>query len=331
MAQLTATWLEQEPPLAAAGFRAASRIARRGLSSWPLSVFLGVLVAGGLTFWQSRARPVYEVSVTLRVSETAVEPSGSDLGLGALHAYVDDIVFTSARLKEVMSHHPELFPDLERDPSLSLMHFRDRLETTIADNDFIEDRAPGDPPRTARISVLFRAGDPEAAWNIAHELADLLIDSTRAGQRSVLERAEAAAALAVHRAETAVKDLSDATPVGQPNPALENARLELTNARRVYSDAQISLRAAMEHQTLRFDVVDQGRLPEPVNRAVTLTQGFLVTLFAAFGAAWLLAGALDPRVLDDEDLTSLGVPLLGRMPPLPLARDRSGEAGGPRV
>jgi len=34
-------------------------------------------------------------------------------------------------------------------------------------------------------------------------------------------------------------------------------------------------------------------------------------------AACLLVGAFDPRVLNAGDLTDLGIPLLGRLPPLP--------------
>ena len=43
-------------------------------------------------------------------------------------------------------------------------------------------------------------------------------------------------------------------------------------------------------------------------------------------AAALLAGAFDPRVLDADDLVSLGTDYLGRLPPLAAARGPVGRA-----
>ena len=325
MAQPARTWFDEEAPLAVSGRLVTSRLGRRALFSWPRLVIISVLIASGVTVWRSRIPPTYGVTVVLHVSDSVNQPaSGSDLGLGALHAYLNDRVFTTARLLALMARHPASFPKLEKDPTLALADLRDSLEIEISDNDFIEERGSGDPPRSARIGLEYRASTPEKAWLVSHALADLLIDSTRARERMLLEQEEGATALTLKRAQADLQELSRATGAMPAELTLVMARERMRIAERAHAAAQIAVRAAADQQALRLDMVDPGHQPEPINQTVALTTAFLLTFFITLATLFLLVGAFDPRVLDSDDLTSLGVTLLGHTSPLP-ARPPVGE------
>jgi hypothetical protein len=334
VAEPSRTWFEEEPPLAASGRVATTRIGRRALVSWPRSVAFALLVGAALTLWRARAPSNYEVTVVLRVSDGGLQPSGSDLGLGALRTYVSDRAFSSPHLITLMGRRPDLFPSLAKDPVLALTDLRERLDTDISDNDFIEERGSGDPPRSARVSLSFRASSPDAAWTIAHDLADLLIGSTRARERALLEEEERAAGIALEQAQADLQALARVAGTG-PDPTLVAVRERVRVAEQLHATAQIALRASAEQQALRLELVDTGRLPERINRTAVLASTFLLAFLITLTASWLLAGAFDPRVLDGEDLTSLGIALLGQTTALPTrtpaAEGRTRAPRAPRV
>ena len=60
------------------------------------------------------------------------------------------------------------------------------------------------------------------------------------------------------------------------------------------SEAELSLKALDARQALRFEVVDPGQVPVPVPR-VTFPVLLALLAVSLFGA-WVLVGALDPRV-----------------------------------
>ena len=68
---------------------------------------------------------------------------------------------------------------------------------------------------------------------------------------------------------------------------------------------------------MRFELVDPGRVPTLVTRVRT---GSVTPAWRSRSSSWppaSCAGAFDPRVLDADDLALMGIPLVGRLPPLP--------------
>src|SRR5262249_6727630 len=94
------------------------------------------------------------------------------------------------------------------------------------------------------------------------------------------------------------------------------ARLRTAGARA--TDARTIAHAAEQKETLRFELVDPGRVPDAVGRSALLVY-FAVVFPILLLAPGLLAGAFDPRVLGDGDLRALQIPLLGALPSLPAA------------
>ena len=109
----------------------------------------------------------------------------------------------------------------------------------------------------------------------------------------------------------------------RPRAARRWARLQAADQRA--ANARLATRAAEQGQTLRFELVDPGRMPAVARKSPFLID-FVVILAVALLAACTLAGAFDPRVTGGSDLRALRVPLLGEMPALPAAPTSSPPA-----
>jgi hypothetical protein len=186
------------------------------------------------------------------------------------------------------------------------------------------------------VTIAFHHSDNERAYLVAHDLADLVVNSGYARQKKILDvevqitreqLAHATADLQRIRSESA-------GDWGRLKPAVER----FAEAQKEEAAAALALRALEGHQGLGFEVVDPGRVPRLVDRRAVTINAFLFALFGALVAGSLLAGVFDPRVLGAEDLAALGVDVLGRVPRLPSIRrprpvpvSGSGERPAPRV
>jgi hypothetical protein len=326
-----ASWIDEETPISSLMWSTLKRLVRRARASGPVWIALAVLISGGVLWRQINARQYYEVTVIVRVSDGAVGTNGAALNGGALRGYIDEVAFTAANLTTLIQRHPSEFPDLTKDVVAALTQLHENMTVFLGDDEFLDERGPNDPPRAAHIIIDYRAGDPDAAWDIAHELSELLVGSTVAGQKADLEREAAVAAVALQRSQADLTQLLRGAEKGEAK-AIEAARERWRTAQAADVAAQLALRAAAGRQTLRFDVVSPGRKPEVVNRTAALTTGFVTMLLVMLLAAGLLAGAFDPRVLEAGDLVPSGLGLLGSFPSLPVeAPFGEGGAAGRRV
>lgn len=307
-------WFDQEAPPGAAMKKLVRRLLWRGRASWPIWVAAAVIASGAFTAFKMLRPPTFEVTVVIHVSEGQVTHAGAMLGRRKLRAYVDDLAFTYPRLVELMTKHARRFPRVKTDPVFAVQGFRENLTVEITANDFVEERHLDDPPQTARVVITFKAGDPELTYEIAQELAAMVAGSTVAGQKAVLEADLQTATAEASSAADAVTAAERRAQPGAPNPELEQARQRLLSVQQRVADATVALKALGQEQGLRFDIVDPGRVPRRPNPVVLAAKAFAVTLVLALLALWLLAGAFDPRVLDEVDVADTGMPVLGRLP-----------------
>jgi hypothetical protein len=328
-------WLDREAPLGPAAAVAIRRLGRRAAASWPVWVGLALAISAATAVRRLRHPPRYEVTVVLRLAEGGT-PGGSQsagsLATGALRAHVSDLAFSSARLVEVMKRHVSAFPDVVTDPSFAVERLREDIDLGISENDFIEERRPTDPRRSARLAVTFHASDPELAFAVAHDLTDVLVGAELERERRSIARDQAAAAAAQKEATAEMAEAARASAPAAAARLIEGARDRLAAAQRRAATSALEARALAERQAVRFDVVDPGRVP-PVDEArISQVTELLLTLLASMLVAALLAGALDPRVIDADDVTALGLSVLGQVPRLPgqlrVRPAAAGRAGG---
>lgn len=281
---------------------------------------LAALASGAVTYQRARTPPIYTVTAVLRVTQGSVRTAADELAQGALREHIEVLTFTRPRLIELMLRHPHEFPGVSQDPDGAFENLQKRIALEIVGDDIIRQQADDAPRRSARISLGFMGSKPQEAWAVTHELADLLIDSALARQRAALLREQAGAEEAVDRAAQHADD----TAVSRSEAV--HIRLHTADERAV--QARLAARAAEQGQTLRFELVDPGRMPAVVGkRAIVI--GFFPTFAALLVAAALLAGAFDPRVLGGPDLQALRIPLLGELPPLPAGKPSPAEPAKP--
>jgi hypothetical protein len=291
-------------------------------------VFLALVGSAAWAVVKVRAGSVFEVTVVLRVSEGRVSERGA-LGRGKLRAYVNDLAFTKARLIALMSAHPRAFPRAATDPSFAVQTFRENMTLEIAENDFVEEHQRDDPPGSARLLISYSGSDPELTWQIAQELAALVAESTLAGQRAALDADLLFARAEANAASDAVTEL-EREGGGGPNLALAQARQRLLSAQQRAEEANIALRALAQRQVLRFEIVDKGRVPQRPSPVRVGVKTFVVTAFLSLLGGCLLAGAFDPRVLDEADVADIGMPILGRLPRVAPRADHPADSEQPR-
>jgi len=260
-------------------------------------------VTAGVTALRLHKPPAYTVTALLRVSEGQLR-TPEKLSAGALRTHLQELTFTRAHLGDLVRHNPKMFPGAAKDVDGTVEELREQITMQIAASDLIGE---SDAPRTAHITIGYTGSNPQRTWEVTNLLADLLIDSALERQRAAVLRQKAGA----ESVESAAQQEGDRS-VATSSAAAERIRTTQAAA----AAARFGVRAAEEQQTLRFELVDPGQVPTAVTRseqAGDATVTFAILLLVAS----LLAGAFDPRLLDADDLAHIGIPLVGRLPPLP--------------
>jgi hypothetical protein len=318
------SWFDQEPRLGLVGRDLLGRLLARGTYSWPVWLAVTVALAGAATAWRLWHPPDYEVTVSLLVTERGVgvsEAASEELETGALRALVERVAFSRQRMLALIARHPESFPP-GGDTELALENLRDRLDVEIKQNEFMEWHERDDPPRSVQLAISYRDRSPEVAFRIANELGKLVVDTGQARTQNVSgrERTAADAALSQAGGRLEAEEAARRRAVRPAKTAL-GARQRLLEVARQATDAELAAAAGGE-QTLRFELVDPGRIPGRFRAGSALLRGAVILVVLGM-AGWLLAGAFDPRVLVASDITLAGLAVLGALPALPLAGGRA--------
>jgi hypothetical protein len=329
------SWTEQEPGLPDV-LRELQRLFGRARHR-PLPILL-LALAGAVGVASSAARKIYrfEAEVVLRLREGELDATTAPPTTRRLEEYVTDVVLSSPRLLELIRAE-HLYPNaLRRSESAAVEAIRGDVTVEAFRNDFLENRGPEDPPRSAYIRLGVTAGDPEQARVIATRLGQILVrhelsrrradaarEAARAGQ-DVAEGRRQIAALeeSAARTETAAR--------GTRGAAVAAARLELQDLRRrihaaelkvrdeQVRAAQLEVRAEYEDRAMgmEFELVSTG--PEHPRRRLSPAGSVLLTGGIAFLALLVLGalgiGAFDPVVYDGVDARHLGLSPLGHVP-----------------
>lgn len=312
-------WYDVEGPLGErSGFEIA-RVLRRAVSSWPL--WLGAALLLGFLVARSRGHKqfTYEASVVMRVAEGNVADRNNLLSLGELRDQLDELAFSRERLAPILKKHQiRLEASGPIDSPEAIAAFRSLMTVTLAENDFIEDDQSSSARRSARVVVTYTSTNNERAHQVALDLAQTIVGSGLARQRKILE---AEAMVTKEIAQHAADDLArirreSGGEWGRLKPAVER----FAEAQKAKAAAALALDALAGRQAIAFEIVDPGRVPPLVNRREVMINGFFSTVLIVLLAGALLAGVFDPRVIDVDDLSSLGTEVLGRLPAAPSTR-----------
>ena len=273
------SWLDDEPRISD-GLRQAGRLfvggLRRPLVTFGLTIALAAIV-GALLFVP---RHGYAPKLLLRVIEADRDPTSMPQPKRKLREYVRQALLTSDRLVPLIERYG-LYPSLARkNMRAALDSFREDIEVDVYKNYFVEQRAVGSEPRSARVAVSYRAKDPETAVAVTRELGKLIVERERAMRTAESDRAEGAASLELAGLRAAIADKTLAITKMQAEMQAETtpaptrqvelvglmgslAALERRETEVSRREAQLSLGAALERHGigLSFEIADDAGLP----------------------------------------------------------------------
>lgn len=323
-----ATWLGEEAPLGTTFVLLVGRLLRRGMASWFLWAPV-VIAISAVSAVRAARRVSYDATVVLGAIEGNVRTGAEELTAGALRSYVREWAFSGDHLLELVKRHPHEFPDAATDPTEAVESLRKATDVTVSDLAFLEDRLPDDPPRTARISITYTAGTPEQALTIARDLANMVVTSTLRREDVAAAQDQAGAAAVLGKSEALFQQTAEESSVAAGGNSVtealraqaraEAARQNLRAAVAAATNARLATHANEQHESLRFELVDAGRLPPLRTTSAFVSNAAGLLMLALFGTC-LFAGAFDPRVLDRGDVTGVGLTVLAEAPPLPAGR-----------
>jgi len=314
-------WADDERPLLETAVPVTTRLFQRSRRTWP--VWFGIVFAVTLFTAVQKIRhpPIVPAEVVIRLVEGSLDTAKEPLTTKVIQAKIFDRAFTRPNLLEVLRRHRASFPRLAKDPVAAVDDLLGDVVVVVSQNDFVQYRDPNDPPRSVKITVRFRNINSELAWTVARELADLVVKAEVGEERRELERQAAASREAQVQGADVLRSLlgertqpSDETQPGdvpaEPSGLLSHLNRRLDETARKDAKNQFLLRAVDEKQGLHLELVDPGRPPVRV-KGLGAAQGVLMGFPLFLLVAALVAGAFDPRVLDDQDLRALAITPLG--------------------
>jgi len=314
-----------EPPLPTAFFEEARGCFRRArprrLQLFALAALVGMAVGG----WIWKVGVPVEGWVVLRAVENHTREGESSSTSRELRRYLTEAVFSREALLEALRKEARWKDRADRLTPERIDEIREDIGVDIQGNTFIEDRAPGDPPRSMRLRVSWRANDGAEAQAMAEMLVGMV---TRAQAQKLAEedeRARGATEAAVAQARRMVdrlleeKRVLEAVPT-PPALAVLALQRQLKSAQDLLAQAQTEAvrvgitRHADGEEPWRFSVLDR---PSPWVPTSAKLRAIVVAIFTTLGGyplLLLLMGAFSWRLAEVQDAEKLGFAVLGEIP-----------------
>jgi hypothetical protein len=305
-------WLAEEVG-ARTTLRQTFQLVRRGLHHpwWALAIT--VLLTSGCIATLIAVKDYYRPRLLLRVIEADQDPHSMPRPKRQLRAYVSEGIFTSHLLLDVIRRH-DLYPKLmQESPPAAVAEFRKDIAVDVYQNYFVEDRAPGDPPRSVRVAISYRSTDGDLAQAVTRDLGSLVVQRELEMRRMLAITAARNAAVAhetlkrtlAERSKEVLAKQHQVEQSREPNPQLQVelvgsigslAALERQVQAAERHSASLDLGAALEQHGmgLSFQIVEDAPLPSHARRRDAELLAGAVTLVVGFPFVVLAIGAFAP-------------------------------------
>jgi len=306
------SWLTEEPS-AAQSLRQALALLRAGSRRPFLIGAVAATLSAAVALFGVFGRREHAPKFVLRVVEAA-HPTGNAPPLKRqLAEYVRQAVFTSEPLVELMQKRG-LYPGLlRRNSRAALDAFREDISIDVYQNYFVEERAPGHEPRSARLTVSFRSKDPAQALSVTRDLGALIISHERLARREQAASAARGAAQArdllvaawQRRSADIVAKQAEIEQLSAPDPKLQVELIGLMGSLPALDQqvealerraTTLDIGASLERRGIgmSFQVVDDGSLPARSGQVQALLWSSVVTLCFGLPLLALGVGACSP-------------------------------------
>jgi hypothetical protein len=330
-------WYSSEQPTRLGLISELQRIKRR---TWnrPIPVLvLAALITGGIVRKVANKPVVLEASVTLALTEGALSTTRKGIPFMQLREYVSSVLLPDNKLAELV----EKFNLSRLRKKLGMQFAIDELRSTfnieIWKNSFVYyDEEDEHSRRSARIGITVADTDPDRALDIAQELGRIVIE-TAALQRQKLGDA-ISSQVAMLREATATKLDKLELDILLKQEAIDDTikrnrfdvagmlRIDLAALREQQRDTEkqmskiasspdaVASEVAAAGLDMSITIVDERRPERPTHSSFVLLMIGVVVGTGVLVAVALVLGAFDSRVHESDDVTRLGLPVLGHVP-----------------
>jgi capsular polysaccharide biosynthesis protein len=346
-------WFESEEPIGRGTVTELQRIRRRTVVR-PIPVILAaLLVTGAVTYKVVTKTRLYTSDVVLAVNEGALASTtlrSNGIPFEELKEYVASVLIPDSELEKLLeARSPGRIDKVGR--AFAIEQLRGRIVVSIWKNSFVYyTDAESNTAKSARIGIEVTDEDPDHAHEIAHELAEIAIRTHEERQAKVTKQLADDVAEIRDRLDARLEEISK--QISTKQEGLIKARKETKNELAALLVVDLAA-LAHEQKTAQADlakvaaspdaladqisaaqldttisIVDDVR-PEPYQQSpMVLAMIIAVILVVSFIGAALVLGAFDTRVHETDDVTRLGLPVLGHVPGFPGDHVGSLEARG---
>jgi hypothetical protein len=335
--RLTDDWYESEESPARAMIVELQRIRRRTRTRLLSVLVLGLVVAGALTYKLATRAEHFEAEIVLALTEGSLSAKHNGLPVDQLRQFVDGVLIPDAKLKSLIERR-DLYRLRKRlGIEYAIEELRGQLDVQIWKNSFVYyDEDAQNAEHSARIGLTVTDSDPDRAYELAHDIAAIVIETAHenrqqlnaqlskeiAAQRDglthrldqlALEAAEKSAALTRAHAKHQ-EDFAQALALQLVELASERKRGEKELADIAVSRDALADRIAAAGLDTSIAIVEENRPDRPEHRGFAIAMMAVVVGIGSLLGAALVLGSFDSRIHDGDDVERLGLPMLGHVP-----------------
>lgn len=322
------------------------RVRRRAAARPFVTLALAALVTSALGFVIVTKARKLEAEIVLALTEGTM--AGERMGLQAteLREYVGSVLLSDKNVAKVIEAQ-DLYRIRHRmGMPYAITELREQLELDVWKNTFVYYRdSESNSRKSARIGLTVIDSDPDRAYGIARALADIMVRTHDAERLKLTGALAAQVQLMRETLEAEIENVDGRIAATQTAIATATVRgkrglaaalqvdLADLDARHKNLATQLSQIAtsrdgvadqiAAAGLDVTLEVVAEKRPDRPVTSTFALVLVMCVVATGALIASAMVVSTFDPRVHHIDDVTRLGLPVLGHVPGF--AGDRVGS------
>lgn len=330
-------WYESEQPTRFGLIIELQRIKRR-MRVRPLPVLLlATVITSAIMYKVSTKVTVLESEVVLALSEGTLAGQQAGIPVDQLRAYVTSVLLPDNKLAELIEKRDLYRLRKKLGPEFAIEELRGSLDIQIWKNTFTYfDEDDDNARRSARIALTVSDVDPDRGFDLARDLAGIVVE-TLGAQRQKFADEIASQVVALRRAlserleqnereiERTQAALDDAGKRGRADLvgilrldliSLEHQRQDVEERLVLIATSRESLASeiAAAGLDMSLSIVEEHRPERPARSSFVLVMIAVVVGTGALVGCALVLGAFDSRVHDSDDVSRLGLPVLGHVP-----------------
>jgi capsular polysaccharide biosynthesis protein len=327
-------WYESEESPRSAMIVEVQRIRRRTRTRPIPVLLLAAAITVGVTYKLATRKKPVEAEVVLLLTESSLSQKHNGLPVDELRAYVANVLLPDSKLLELVSRRDLYKNRTKLGDQYAIDELRSQIEIQIWKNSFLSyDEAE---QHSARIGITVADLDPDQAYDLARDLATIVIQTAQDQRQQMTSQLSAQIGEMRDQLDERLQRLSRQS--SEQEQAVLKARRE--GNEKLAQAIELSL-ATLWHEEKRaaktLEEIAQSRdaLADRISAAgldmsVSVVEehrprasehhGFVVAMIAfviAIGSllgSAVFFGAFDSRVHDADDVERLGLTVLGHLP-----------------